>query len=381
MNNHDSSFASPYPWRPRHISLLSIVLALITLVSFFVIVSQDAPSGFEYKHGFSIADSFEDVPPPAIPTETSESVYYSDGYNPMPPVNIEAESALTKQYAGIAGISDSISYNTPPNDPYYSGLSGNVPVIDVRELLKVDYRASMRARNVSELTRRVEMTVRGQSGRIDQMESSPKSGYLSFVLPISKFDAFRIELESLVKGEFLVIDILSSNMLPEKRGIEEQQKYADKMLAEYQASRFKVVEKHASTVKLLQSQISAANTSVADLRAKTSTVDLRLQIRDLMDEVSLLKAQLAYENNIYTSLIENFDNNIKYVQELQTAVKTQDQNLLDNVATVNGSVSIEWISLWDIVHMYLPGYWISAIFALLTILSLLYDGRRFGTVS
>ena len=61
-------------------------------------------------------------------------------------------------------------------------------------------------------------------------------------------------------------------------------------------------------------------------------------------------------------------------------MKTQDKALLDDVATVNGTVSIRWISLWEMIQLYLPGYWIPAIFAALAFLSYLRDRRRFGVV-
>jgi len=45
---------------------------------------------------------------------------------------------------------------------------------------------------------------------------------------------------------------------------------------------------------------------------------------------------------------------------------------------VNGSVSFRWISLWEMAQLYLPGYWIPGIFAILAFCSYLFDRRRFG---
>jgi hypothetical protein len=86
------------------------------------------------------------------------------------------------------------------------------------------------------------------------------------------------------------------------------------------------------------------------------------------------------ENATYKTQLNSADANIKYAQSVQKAVQTQDKALLDNVATVSGTVSIQWISLWDTIRLYLPGYSIPIIFAVLTFLSLLYDRRRFGVV-
>lgn len=381
---NDTSSAPRYSWRPRHVSLLTIVLALITIVSFFVIASESPQYRVwrEYAVGNSV--SYGGITPPSMPTMAPEPMMYDgaeSGYGSARAM--DASGAMVPPVQGMAvgmggGVSADMAY-APDYYPYpYPG--GNVAVTDTRELLKVNYSASMQTRDVAGLTRRVETTVRGYEGRIDQISASPKSGYVSFVVPMSKYDAFRGELESMVKSKFLTVNIQSSNMLPQKQGIEEQQKQADKTLAEYQASRLKVVDTHASTVKSLQSQIDASNVRLAELRAQTPTYDLQLQIQGLVDEVASFKSQLAYENASYKSRLESVDSSIKYAKEWQTAVKTQDQELLDNVATVNGSVSIEWISLWDMVHTYLPGYWIPAIFALLTLVSFLWDRRRFGTV-
>jgi hypothetical protein len=163
-----------------------------------------------------------------------------------------------------------------PKQPGYS--MGNIPVTDIREFQKVNYNACIRTRNVPVLVRRVETTVHGYGGRIDQESSSPKSGYISFVVPMSKYDSFRNELESMVNSRFITINIQSSNMLPQKQGIEDQQKQADNALTKYQTSRQKLVDAHASTVKSLQSQIYADTQQLAHLRAQTSTYDIQSQI-------------------------------------------------------------------------------------------------------
>lgn len=386
---NDTSSAQRYSWRPRHVSLLTIVLALITIVSFFVIASKDSPYGGWRDFAVTNTVSYGGITPPSMPTAAPEPMMgagyagseYEAGMGSARAM--DASGANVPMAQGMAGgrgggVSADMAY--APDYYPYPYPSGNVAATDTRELLKVHYSASMQTRDVAGLTRRVETTVRGYEGRIDQISASPKSGYVSFVVPMSKYDAFRGELEAMVKSKFLTVNIQSSNMLPQKQGLEEQQKQADKTLAEYQASRLKIVDAHASTVKSLQSQIDADNVRLAELRAQTPTYDLQLQIQGLVDEVASLKSQLVYENASYKSRLESVDSSIKYAKEWQTAVKTQDQELLDNVATVNGSVSIEWISLWDMVHTYLPGYWIPAIFALLTLVSFLWDRRRFGTV-
>jgi hypothetical protein len=231
----------------------------------------------------------------------------------------------------------------------------------------------MRTRDVQGLTRRVATTVRGHAGRIDQESSSEQYGYVSFVVPQSKYDAFRTELESLVSSRFLTLSISSQNLLPQKLSIEEQQERADTRLADAQAARQRIVSAHVNRVDSFQAQIDADAKQLASLRAQEQTPVVQSQVQLLTQHWLQLTQQLANENSTYTAQLKNADANIKSAQDWQRAVQTKDQALLDNVATVTGTVSIRWIGLWSIVLLYLPGYWIPGIFALLTLFSFLWD--------
>ncbi|MDO8561417.1 MAG: hypothetical protein Q7S05_01170 [bacterium] len=345
--------------RPRRFSWLTITLALLAVGTFIAIAN---PGNRYYSY----------------PTAVSEKVGYGGGYSTGVP---SASPSVPARDASVYNVSDS-SRGMMGSGAYYPYPYPNpdVPVTDTREFLKVNYSASMQARDVQGLTRRVETTVRGYDGRIDQISSSPKYGYVSFAVPMSKYDAFRDELESLVDSRFRTINVSSQNLLPQKQSIEEQQKQADSMLADYKAARQRVVNAHASAVKSLQAQIDADTQLLATLRSQVQSPQVLAQIQDVSDNLSSLKQQMANENTSYTSQLSNADSNIKNAQDWQKAVKTQDQTLLDNVATVTGSVSLQWISYWAMAQVYLPGYWIPAIFAVLAFLSMLWDRRRFGTV-
>jgi hypothetical protein len=280
-------------------------------------------------------------------------VGYSEGTVAVPPTATGVpmmDRSVTNGSAGGMMRPDYYPYPYPNPD---------VPVTDTREFLKIYYSASMQTRDVPALTRRVETTVRGYDGRIDNESSAEKYGYVSFVLPQVKYDAFRAELEGLVSSRFLKVNISSQNLLSQKVSIEEQQKQADTALADYTAARQKVVSAHTSAVQSLQAQID--DTSTTD-NAKT-----------------LLQLQLAKENAAYAQNLSNADAQITYAKDWQKAVQTQDATLLANVATVTGTVSIQWISLWDEVQLYLPGYWIPTIFAVLALLSFTRDRRRSDT--
>ena len=272
-------------------------------------------------------------------------------------------SGGTTGYSNSSEIVPPTAVGVPTKDigAHYPYPNPDVPVTDTREFMKVYYNASLLARDVQGLTRRVETTVRVYDGRIDQESISEKYGFVSFAVPQAKYDAFRAELEGLVGSRFIKVNISSQNLLSQKVSIEEQQKQADTSLADYKVARQKIVSAHALALQTLQSKIDAVSATSS--------------------ERASLEQQLANENALYASRLSNADANIKYAQDWQKAVQTQDQALLDSVATVTGTVSVQWISLWDIAQLYLPGYWIPAIFAALAILSFFNDRRRSGIVS
>lgn len=352
----EQSPASFLTSHPRGISWLTIVLALLAVGTFIAVSNTN---GRYYQ-----------VP---MMGETDFASY--DEFPPSMPRGIPIGDVVSNMPMSVQSRMDE---GMRPD--YYPYPTTNIPATDTRELLKVNYNASMQTRDVQKLTRHVETTVRGHGGRIDQISNSPKSGYVSFVVPMSKYEAFRTEFEGLVGSRFLTVDIQSQNMLPQKQSIEEQQTQADKTVSDYKAERQRLVNAHASAVKSLQSQIDADAQELARLRAQTPTQDIQVQIQIVSDDWLSRKAQLSDENAAYSWQLSDVDANIKFAQDWQTAIKTQDTALMDDIATVSGTVSVSWISLWEMAQLYLPGYWIPTIFAILAFLSYLSDRRRFGTV-
>jgi hypothetical protein len=338
---------------PGYISWLTIVLTLLAVGTFIALSNPTVQ--YATRMGFG------------------GGVGYSEGTKAVPPTAVGVpmmNGGVTSAPSPVAGgmMSSGIYYPYPYQNP-------DVPITDTREFLKINYNASMRTRDVPALTRKVETTVRGYDGRIDSESSSGTYGYVSFAVSQAKYDAFRAELEGLVSSRFLTVNISSQNLLSQKVSIEDQQKQADAALVSMQTARQNVVSTHASAVQSLQAKIDADAAQLAVLRAEPSTPELSAQIQTISDDWTALKQRLADENASYPSQLSSADANITYAQSVVKAVQTQDATLLANVATVTGTVSIQWISLWDIALLYLPGYWIPAIFAVLAVLSYLRDRR------
>ena len=347
---------SPRRFSVRNISWLTAVLAFLAVAT-FIAISGAGRHNYITPMGYGVMESRGGTSVGSAP--------------PMPAgVPTMEMGAPTDSYKNTA---DSAYYPYP-----YPYPNPDVPVTDTREYLKVNYNASIRTRDVQGLTRRVETTVRGYGGRIDQESSTPQYGYVSFAVSQGKYEAFRNEVESFVSSRFLSVNISSQNLLSQKVSIEDQKKQADSALSDFQAARQKLVNAHASAVKTLQAKIDADVAELASLRAQPATPEILAKIQTVTDDWTSLKKQLANENASYTAQLNNADANIKYAKDVQSAVATQDQKFLDNIATVTGTISIQWISLSDMVQAYLPGYWIPIIFAVLALLSFQNDRRRFA---
>src|SRR3989344_7101650 len=190
-------------------SWLTIILGLVTIVTFFMAGSARYPGvpvyfermGFGYtSYGVS-----SDAVPPSAPS--------------------------VKMMPGSQGVAEDASMMAPD---YYRT---NPDVTDTREFLKIFYNAQMKTRDVAGLSRRVETTIKGYEGRIDNQSLAEKGAYISFVVPQTKYDQFRDELEGLVGSRFLDVTINSENRLGQKQGIEEQAASAYSTLAQYQSQR------------------------------------------------------------------------------------------------------------------------------------------------
>src|SRR3989338_2639119 len=286
------------------ISWLTIVLALLTVVTFFAVKETG---------GCYIISMME----------SGGGVAYTNGTMAVPPT---AGDIAVRESSASSAPSPAMMNSKPYSPDRYPYYNQDVPVTDTREFLKVYYSANMRTRDVQGLTRRVVTTVRGYDGRIDQESSSPQYGSVGFVIPQSKYDAFRVELESLVNSRFLTVNVSSQNLLPQKQSIEEQQKQADDTLADYKAARQSIVNAHASAAKSLQARIDADTEEIANLRAQPQTQEVQVQIQALSYDKTSLEAQLANENASYAAQLKNADANIKSAQDWQTAVKTQSAN-------------------------------------------------------
>jgi hypothetical protein len=329
--------------QPGHrIPWLTILFVLAALWAFFKISADNNPNIIAPMAG-NAANYLSPAAPPMRDESMSQATY---------------GSGSAPAYPAMAEMAPQ-----PAMYPDYN-YGGQAAAKDTREFNKIYFNASMRTRDVPGLTKLVETTVRGNGGRVDQISSSEKSGYVSFVVPKDEFDDFREQIESFVDWRFLTISINSQNMLPQKQGIEEQQDYTKMSIDQLNSARKTENSDYAKKKAGIQTQIDANDRESAMLSDALVNANDATRPNILSRQMSLtsanteLRKSMASLEQSHLNSINSIDAQIKYMNSNMDRLEKQDQNLMDDVETVSGNISVNWISLWEIIHAYLPGYWI-----------------------
>lgn len=253
---------------------------------------------------------------------------------PAAPTTARDDTAtFESQKLSLGSSAASRAMPSPKIYPY--PIPENPPATDTREFLKTDYRAMIRTRRVQDVGNRATTVIRGYGGRIDSSSLSESSGHVSFVLPATKLDAFRAELTTLVGTRFITEQTSTQNLLPEKRAIESGQEDAEQVVTRLERERTNLMASFRRTETDMNARIAAAATD---------------------EERRALQDELARARRTYESRKRNLDVRIQSERDRLAALEEQTSDLLDNVATVRGTVSLYRISLYGILNTYLYGH-------------------------
>ncbi len=254
------------------------------------------------------------------------------------------------------------------------------PIDDTREFLKTGYGAHIKTRTVSKIATRIQTMIRGYGGRIDNASVNPKSAYISFVIPKSSLEFFRTELKDVLPERFIEENVQMTNLLPQKQQIEKDTGAAEDRLESLQNSRQSLIASHDAKAASIQKQINtyAYRISVLNKEVTTSTIrqeEINRELAQLNSQVRYQKQLLANENAQFQKSLNALDADIRGVTRERDALYVQDENLVKDVETVQGSVSLEWVSILELLDLYVPIYWIMGGAVVLLIGYLLF-GRR-----
>lgn len=290
---------------------------------------------------------------------------------------------LPSMSAPNIGISSESKANGMPR--YYDGGSGQPTITDTREFLKTSFSATIKTRDVAEVVTDVKNIVKGADGRVDNLYSSEKSGSVTFVIAKSKFDAFKTEIEALTHRKLYTETISSQNLLSQKQGIEQQTTSVVTTLANLKSQKEALIASHTQTLQMINRELARIAANLATVRLDISLItsttsqtvidSLRSQEAVLVSQDAVQRQKLSSENSTYTAQSKYLDAQIANQDSNLTQVIKQDTQFTDNIETVNGTVYVSWISLWDMAGIFSP---ISPtiIVVILVILVLIFLSRK-----
>jgi predicted nucleic acid-binding Zn-ribbon protein len=314
-------------------------------------------------------------------TKNTGVMYGTNSESVMPPTTAAIPEAKNQSAEYASGAVPGNTMGAPARDvviynPYYPyPYQQNPNITDTREFSKIYYNSTLQTRKVYEVVSRVETTVRGFGGRVDSSNSGEKSGYISFVIPKNKLESFKNEIESLVGARFYVEQNSTQNMLPQKQAIEQSMEQIKTSLKNLKLERDQIVKTHNQNVSGYYGRIDFINSEISKLNTEYNTAnptrkaEILTRLDQLKNEVIAIQKEITNENRAYQIKKSNIDNSIKYTEENLGYTEKQDENLTNEIETVTGTVSVNWISLWDMADAYLPGAllgWILLLFAVIS---------------
>jgi hypothetical protein len=279
---------------------------------------------------------------------------------------------------GVTDLSDSgFSINgierlkiVPP--PY---LNNENKTSDTREFLKINYHANIQTRNITKMVEEVASSVRIFGGRIDSLNSREKYGNINFSIPADQFEIFKREIKSLTNARLFVDGENSTNLLSQKQNIEAMQMGSEKIITNLKKDRIELNNSYSQINSSYTNRVDGldAESELLQIEWQNAEYDRRLEINyritQIQGERNILESELAKEHKNYLSKLNDINKQIKNNEDGLAGIKQQDQNLLENVSMVNGSVSFNWISLWKLVDLFIPGPLLAWIFAFAGIVS------------
>lgn len=269
-------------------------------------------------------------------------------YDIMPMAGFGSSDSVSSLPAMEKGESRDMMYS-PDYYPYPN--QGNPDITDTRQFLKTSYGAEIKTRDVKDMTRDVKSIVTEAGGRIDNANESEKYSYFSFVVPKSKFESFRDEVESLTHEKLITINVSQENLLGQKQSIEEQMNSATSSLADLEKQKTNLTAKYNQTLAGLNSQLIA-------LQNQGTSTDA---------QQAVIRQSIENEKRSYNSQLANLNNRIDSTKKWVENVEKQDTKFDNNIETVNGSISINWVSFWEIAKIFSPIHptWIILILAII----------------
>ncbi len=247
----------------------------------------------------------------------------------------------------------------PDYYPYPYPEEGDIT--DTREFLKTSYSAYLKTRNVRDVVKDVKNAVRDAEGRVDNLTESDKHGYITFVVPKSNFDEFRDEVESLTNKKLYTENISSQNLLNQKQSIEERTEVQTASLANFEKLKKDLATTHALALSKLKNELTTTQNKLFLAESQILQTDdpgeaaaLRSQLAILLQTQADIQSREYAENQNFANQNRWLDQSIAHAKTQLANLGKEDTKFENNIETVNGSVNVQWISVWDLIKLYSP---------------------------
>ena len=267
----------------------------------------------------------------------------------------------------------------------FGGIKDRNPATDTREFLKVDYGMDIRTRQVQKKTSQIQTIVRGYGGRVDMVSANKEHGYVEFVLSKASLDKFKIELKDRLNlpERFIEESIRSINLLDKKQDIEKGVSIVSSSLSTLEQNRKIITDiynrdsanaknhiNYAKQQVYILEQLKQKTTSTQKLNEISSNLFYWYSEKDRAQKI-LDKAEKDYDGGIKIT-----NNQTKINKDKLGDLNTKDKDLIDNTNTVKGRVYLRWISMYQIISLYIPRLWIWAGLLVVGLIVLLRYGRN-----
>ena len=258
-------------------------------------------------------------------------------------------------------------------DYYNNNSNGNIS--DTREYIKKTFHANMMTRAVEEVAKKVETLIKSSGGRIDNSTVSNTTASFTFVVPKSNFDAFETQMRTFVGKKLYSQTVTSQNLLSEKQNIEKNQARTQETITTTKKQRDQIEAEYTARINTIKSQITTVKGQILNVDSDIARIEKAINsTTDQYTKTSLEQELNALSNTrrTYNQYIANYNSDIEiatsnfksqmtmygYSLDSQNQVLTQlgvqESAFLDKVETLNGSVTIIFISVWKLLNLYSP---------------------------
>ena len=265
-----------------------------------------------------------------------------------------------------------VTYQAPTID-FYNG--NNSTVSDTREFIKKSFNATLRTRRVEDTAMKVEVLIKGMDGRIDSSNVSEKYANIGFVVPKSKLADFEAQLRTYTNKKFYTQSVSSQNLLSEKKNIERNQNQTSTSIDSLTASKNLSQSNYTKRANYLKGQISSKTTAQKNAYTSISALEASLQgvvdanyrttteaqisqlyqtATSLNNDISRARADLNTTEALFKSEMAKIDLSLKQQNETLSGLDKTEGEFFDKIETVQGYVSLRYISIWEILALYSP---------------------------